>query len=145
MTKMRSLSLALLSLLLCIAGTSGQPATAAMDRDLEEVTITRLQEFYATHKYTVTQVTQWYLNRINRYNGLYKAVQHIDRDGALAIAASEDDAAKKGGANFKRETVWGVPIVIKGNTSIKGLVTSDGWRGYLIPGHELIAPEDAPV
>jgi Asp-tRNA(Asn)/Glu-tRNA(Gln) amidotransferase A subunit family amidase len=123
----------------------GQPATATIDRDLHEITISRLEELYATRKYTVTQVTQWYLHRIGRFNGLYKAIQHVDQDGALATAASEDNAAKKGGANFKKPALWGVPIVIKGNTSIKGLITSDGWRGYLIPGHELIAPADAPV
>jgi Asp-tRNA(Asn)/Glu-tRNA(Gln) amidotransferase A subunit family amidase len=38
-----------------------------------------------------------------------------------------------------------VPIVIKANTSVKGLVTSTGWYGYLVPGHELIAPADASV
>jgi Asp-tRNA(Asn)/Glu-tRNA(Gln) amidotransferase A subunit family amidase len=41
--------------------------------------------------------------------------------------------------------MWGVPIVIKANTSIKGLITSDGWNGFLIPGHELAAPLDATV
>ena len=41
--------------------------------------------------------------------------------------------------------MWGVPIVTKANTSIKGLVTTDGWKGYMIPGHELIAPKDATI
>jgi amidase len=41
--------------------------------------------------------------------------------------------------------MWGVPIVNKANTSIKGLVTTDGWKGYMIPGHELIAPKDATI
>ena len=41
--------------------------------------------------------------------------------------------------------LWGVPIVTKANTSIKGLVTTDGWKGYMIPGHELIAPKDATI
>ncbi len=27
----------------------------------------------------------------------------------------------------------------------QGLVTSDGWKGYVIPGHELIAPRDATI
>ena len=38
-----------------------------------------------------------------------------------------------------------MPIVTKANTSIKGLVTTDGWRGYMIPGHELVAPRDATI
>ncbi len=50
-----------------------------------------------------------------------------------------------GGQTFNRGPLWGVPIVIKANTSIKGLVTSNGWKGYLIKGHELIAPADASV
>jgi hypothetical protein len=32
-----------------------------MDRDLLEVTIPQLETFYSSHKYTVTQVVQWYL------------------------------------------------------------------------------------
>jgi Asp-tRNA(Asn)/Glu-tRNA(Gln) amidotransferase A subunit family amidase len=28
---------------------------------------------------------------------------------------------------------------------VKGLITSAGWKGYLIPGHELIAPADAAI
>jgi hypothetical protein len=39
----------------------------------------------------------------------------------------------------------GIPIVVKANTSIKGLITTDGWKGYTIPGHELVAPKDATI
>ena len=38
-----------------------------------------------------------------------------------------------------------MPIVIKANTSIAGQVTTDGWEGYTLPGHELIAPRDATI
>ncbi len=44
-----------------------------------------------------------------------------------------------------RGPLWGVPIVIKANTSIEGQVTTDGWDGYTIRGHELVAPQDATV
>ena len=117
----------------------------AMDVDLVEVTIPRLQSLYVARKYTTTQVTQWYLNRIARYDGVYRAILHVDSSGALATAAEQDAAAKKGGRGFKRGPLWGVPIVIKANTSVKGLVTSDGWKGYMIPGHELVAPMDATI
>ncbi len=126
------------------ARTTSQ-TTAAIDRDLAEVTIARLESMYLSHKYTVTQVTQWYLDRIARYDGVYKAVLHIDAAGALATAAAEDASARGGGPTFERGPLWGVPIVIKANTSVKGLITSNGWKGYLIPGHELIAPADAPI
>ena len=121
-----------------------EPRTA-MDRDLDEVTIAGLQSMYVERKYAVTQVTQWYLDRIAQYDTVYKAVLHVDAAGAMATAAAEDSAAAKGGRNFKHGLLWGVPIVVKANTSVKGLITSAGWKGYLIPGHELIAPADAPV
>ncbi len=116
-----------------------------MDHDLLEVTIAALHEMYAAKKYTVTQVTHWYLNRIARYNPVYRALIHVDGAHALATAAAMDAAALKGGAAYKRGPLWGVPIVTKSNTSVKGLVTSAGWSGYLIPGYELVAPADAPI
>ena len=39
---------------------------AKMDRDLLEVTIGQLHALYARHRYTVEQVTRWYLDRIAR-------------------------------------------------------------------------------
>jgi amidase len=116
-----------------------------MDQDLLEITIPQLEKLYAAHQYTVTQVAQWYIRRIAKYDGIYHAVQSLDSRSALATAAEEDAAAKRGGSNFQRGTMWGVPILIKANTSIKGLVTTDGWQGYCIPGHELVAPLDATV
>jgi Asp-tRNA(Asn)/Glu-tRNA(Gln) amidotransferase A subunit family amidase len=94
---------------------------------------------YRDHKYTVTQVVQWYLARIAKYNGIYRAVQNVDAAGALSTAAREDAEPTPHGP------LWGVPIVTKENTSIKGLITTDGWKGYMIPGHELIAPKDATI
>jgi amidase len=121
------------------------PQSAASDRDLLELNIPQLHRLYATHKYTVTQVVQWHLARIAKYNGTYRAIEHVDEAGALKTAAREDADARAGGTGFKRPPMWGVPIVIKANTSIEGLVTSDGWQGYRIPGHELVAPADATV
>jgi amidase len=120
-------------------------AQAAMDDDLMEVTIPELENFYATHKYTVTQVVRWHLARIAKYNGIYRAVQTLDARGALATAAAENADAAKSGSSLQRGPMWGVPILIKANTSVKGLITTDGWQGYCIPGHELIAPKDATV
>src|SRR5580698_579168 len=117
----------------------------AMDHDLLEVTVPQLEEMYRNKKYTVTEVVHWYLARIARYNGIYRAVQNLDLQGALDTAAREDAEAAAGGSNFQRGPMWGVPVVIKANTSIKGLITTDGWKGYMIPGHELIAPKDATI
>ena len=138
------------AVLICIAALTPAapafakpPAPSQMDKDLLEVTISQLQGFYAHHKYTVTQVVQWHLARIHRYNGIYRAVETVMQSEALAAAAQEDAQAASG--PLKRGPLWGVPIVIKANTSIEGQITTDGWSGFTIPGHELIAPRDATI
>ncbi|HWA35593.1 MAG TPA: amidase [Cyclobacteriaceae bacterium] len=124
---------------------ASQVQRPAIDRDLEEVTIPRLHELYAAHQYTVSEVTQWYLDRVSRYDSVYKAVLYVDKEGAMATAAAMDAAFKNGARNFSKGSLWGIPIVIKANMSAKGLITSAGWKGYMIPGHELIANNDATV
>jgi Asp-tRNA(Asn)/Glu-tRNA(Gln) amidotransferase A subunit family amidase len=126
--------------LLVVLPSFAQPAPPPMDRDLMEITVPQLQKLYADRKYTVTQVVQWYLARIRRYDGVYKAVETRMDKQALADAARED--SDKGG---NHGPLWGVPIVIKANTSIAGQITTDGWAGFTMPGHQLIAPKDAPV
>lgn len=116
-------------------------ALTNMDRDLMEVGITQLQRYYTQRKYTVSEVVEWYLARIRRYNGIYRPIENLFEDDARAAAARADAA---GGARA-RGPLWGVPIVIKANTSIAGKVTTDGWKGYVIPGHELVAPGDATI
>lgn len=132
-------------LLLSLSAAAQQPTCsgAPIDCDLMEVTIPQLQRFYTSHKYTVTQVVNWYASRIQKYNPNYRAVQTFDLQNALATAARQDAELKS--ANFHPGPLFGVPIVIKANTSIQGLVTTDGWRGYMIPGHELVAPRDATI
>ena len=125
-----------------LAGGPVLPAKqqAAMDRDLMEVTIPRLEAMYARHRYTVEQVTRWYFGRMARYNGVYRSVQTADADGALASARRED--ADKGQGHGP---LWGIPLVIKANTAVKGLPDTDGWEGFAIPGHAFVAPKDATV
>lgn len=115
--------------------------TSAMDRDLMEVTIPQLHDYYAQHRYTVSQVVDWYLNRIARYNGIYRPIEEVFAKDARAAAANEDAQA----SGTAHGPLWGVPMVIKANTSIAGKVTSDGWAGYVVPGHELVAPRDATI
>ncbi len=119
------------------------PQQAAMDRDLTDVSVDRLHAFYREHRYTVTQVVRWHLDRIARYNGFYQAVQTITPKTAMAEAARQDAEAKRPG--FYNGPLWGVPIVTKANTSIRGLTTTAGWFGYMLPGHEAVAPRDATI
>jgi amidase len=135
--------------LCCAALTTGAAclaraaAPADMDKDLMEVSVAQLESFYQQHKYTVTQVLDWHLARIHRYDGIYRSIETLMESEARKQAAREDQDAAGGSA--RRGPLWGVPIVIKANTSIEGQVTTDGWSGFTIPGHELLAPRDAPI
>jgi amidase len=132
-----------LGVLIAVPGSAAQPAatsTSAMDRDLIEVTIPQLHRYYDTHKYTVSQVVAWYLGRIARYNGVYKPMEQVF-DADARTAAAREDAEARG----PHGPLWGVPIVIKANTSIEGKVTTDGWEGFVVAGHELVAPRDATI
>lgn len=111
-----------------------------MDRDLMEVSVHELQALYASRHYTVEQVTRWCLDRIARYNGVYRSVQTVDVTGAL-LAARQQDAQRSG----SHGALWGVPIVVKANTAVRGLPDTDGWAGFAIPGHAFVAPKDATV
>lgn len=127
-----------------VIGCRPAPEPAApestIDHDLLDVTVAGLHRLYDDKKYTVTQVVQWHLGRIDRYNGVYGAIETVFRKEAIAEAARQD-------ANpaASRPPLWGVPIVIKANTSITGQVTSAGWEGFTRAGHELIAPQDATI
>lgn len=118
-----------------------------MDRDLLDVTVAGLHRLYDERRYTVAQVVQWHLDRIDRYNGVYGAIETVFKDTALAVAARQDAQASQsaGGGAAARGALWGVPIVVKANTSIKDRVTSAGWAGFTRPGYELVAPRDATV
>jgi amidase len=151
---LRPVRLAALAFLLPIA-VACQPApppaaavaaSPAIDRDLLDVTVAGLHRLYDAKTYTVSQVVQWHLDRIDRYNGVYGAIEQVYRTDALATAAAQDAAAAgaSGGA-ASRGALWGVPIVIKANTSIEGKVTTAGWAGFTKPGHELVAPKDAAI
>ena len=55
-----------------LIGKAGSPiaqaqgAASALDRDLIEVTVPKLEAMYASKRHTVTDVTRWYLERIAR-------------------------------------------------------------------------------
>jgi amidase len=133
----------LLGIAIACRATPGAPLSASIDRDLLDVTVPQLHRFYAEKKYTVAQVVQWHLDRIDRYNGVYGAIETVFRREALAEAARQDSEARQ--REGTRGPLWGVPIVIKANTSIKGQVTTAGWEGFTRGGHELVAPRDATV
>ena len=154
MTRLHALTALIASLGLTVAcgpTPASTPVTAgtstsgrAIDRDLMEVTVPQLQKLYSNHTYTVTQVVRWHLDRIDRYNPIYGAIETVLRADALAAAARLDAEATEG-KTVTRGPLWGVPIVIKANTSVSGEITTAGWSGFTKAGYELIAPNDATI
>lgn len=82
--------------------------------DLEEITITDLQEGYKTGKFTISEVTQAYLDRIEEIddNGpKLNSVIMVNPD-ALEIAAQLDEELKQGKS---RGPMHGIPVLLKDN------------------------------
>ncbi|WP_411280917.1 amidase [Gemmatimonas sp.] len=142
LSSLRSLAVTLAVIALGCTTPAVPVVVNTADRDLLDVTVPKLEQLYADKRYTVTQVVQWHLDRIDRYNGVYGAIETVLRESALAEAARLDAEATKGTV---RGPLWGVPIVIKANTSVQGQITTAGWEGFTRPGHELVAPKDATV
>ena len=113
-----------------------------MDRDLTEVTVAQLQNFYAQRKYSVRDVVSWYLNRIADLNPKFRPFVYVYGKEALARADREDTVARQG---KPAGTLWGVPIIIKGSTCIAGKITASGWEGYARPHLEFIATRNATI
>jgi len=122
-----------------------QAETGRIETDLVEVSIAGLQALYESGTYTVTDVATWYLDRIERYDDVYRAFLDVDRDAVLGAALAADAARAAAGDDFQPGSLWGVPVAVKGNTSVQGRVTTAGWAGYQLPGYELVAPEDATI
>ena len=79
----------------CRATPDATTAALTIDRDLLDITVPALHRLYDDRKYTVTQVVEWHLERIDRYNGVYGAIETVLREDALAAAKRLD--AEPGG------------------------------------------------
>lgn len=140
-----------------VGGTvMASPALAASDypvlRDLPKLsripTRTRVVDYEVVEmavllragRLTSTQITQAYLERIDRLNGPYEiygdnggynAFVRIDRDGALAQAAAADArfaAARKTGEALP--PLLGIPFGIKDSVGVQGLEAKNGTHAY---------------
>ena len=105
-------------ILIIIINFSCEPQRATKEyRGLDvhdEVTIDEIQEAFKNGDYTVTQLTRFYLDRINALSidgPKLNAVLTINPD-ALDIAARLDDEMKKGGL---RSSLHGIPVLLKDN------------------------------
>lgn len=111
--------------------------------DVVELTAAELQKGYGAGAYTVVEVVQAFLERIERYEGHYNAFVSMN-PGALEIAAALDEELSGGGP---RGPLHGVPVVIKDNLDYAGLVTTAGFSGFSAAtgGIDMVPGDDAVV
>ena len=115
----------------------------AQEIDLVELTTDDVQVGYAVGKFTAVELTQAFLDRIERYEAHYNAFISMNPD-ALATAAQLDVEYALDGP---RGPLHGVPVVIKDNIDYGGLVTTAGWEGFsqATGGVSMIPDDDAAV
>jgi len=98
-------------------------------------TAAELRQMIFEKKITCAQLTAYYMDRINRYNGRLDAVAEVNphaMDDARALDSLGDDGSLP---------LFGLPILIKDNIDIFGMATTAGSLALL----DNVAKEDAPV
>lgn len=144
----RAVASTLVSLVVLAGVTLANPASAQQPTaavDIVELTVVELQEAYRASAYSVVEVVQAFLDRIERYEDHYNAFISMNPD-ALEIAAALDEELR---ATGPRGPLHGVPVVIKDNLDYAGLVTTAGFNGFsaategidMIPGDDAVAVE----
>lgn len=121
------------------------PAASAVKKrprlvDYEVIELAALLRSGAT---TSVQITQAYLDRIDRFNGafetygdngLYNAFVRLDRDGALAAAKAADARFAKARHSRKEldalPPLLGIPMGIKDSVAVQGLEAKDGSHAF---------------
>jgi amidase len=115
-----------------------------LDPDLVvELTAEQIQADYQVGRYTAVQLTLAFLDRIQRYEDHYNAFISMNPE-ALREAEALDAEFRENGP---RGPLHGVPVVVKDNMDMAGLVTTAGFRGFssedggvpMIPGRDAIA------
>ncbi len=120
---------------------SPAPGTHPDTLDIIELTATQVHDDLLAARYTITELTQAFLDRIARYEDRYNAFISMNPD-ALAIAAALDEELRTSGP---RGPLHGVPVVIKDNLDYAGLVTTAGFDGFSVEtgGIDMIPGDDA--
>jgi Asp-tRNA(Asn)/Glu-tRNA(Gln) amidotransferase A subunit family amidase len=129
------------------APASGRPPVTspagAPGVDVVELTVEKIQADYAARRYTAVQLTQTFLDRIARYEDHYNAFVSMNPQAIAEARALDAELARTG----PRGPLHGVPIVVKDNIDVGGLVTTAGFNGFSAAtgGVDLIPTYDAAV
>ena len=147
LTRFLALALTLVVGAGCAASRSrdGTPPTFPPSRgsqiDVVELTIGQVQADYAAHKYTAVDLVKTYLQRIETYEPHYNAFISMNPNALAEARELDRELAQKG----PRGPLHGVPIVVKDNFDIGGLVTTAGFAGFskTTGGIDMIPAQDA--
>jgi Asp-tRNA(Asn)/Glu-tRNA(Gln) amidotransferase A subunit family amidase len=111
--------------------------------DVVEMSAAELQAGYAARAFTAEDVTRAFLDRIAVYEAHYNAFVSMNPQALADAQALDVEFAGTG----PRGPLHGVPVVIKDNIDVAGLVTTAGWEGFssATGGVDMIPDDDAAV
>jgi amidase len=127
--------LVVLSLVSCNL-EKGKKESVSLPFRFEEYTISQLQEGYASGEFTVTEVVQAYLDRIEAVDDNGPALNAVIQTNpdALTIAAQLDAELKAGN---KRGPMHGVPVLLKDNIDTHDQMETTAGSRALAGSHPL--------
>lgn len=125
-------------LLATLLAAACQPKSQYEQLDLEEITIAQLQEGYQNGAFTITEVTQAYLNRIDAIDKAGPMLNSMIKlnPEAMDVAMSLDEELQEGNS---RGPLHGIPVVLKDNIDTYDMPTTAG----AAPMDGSIPPDDA--
>ena len=140
-----SAALSATTALSCAGAGEGEPRIAESQAkgpaafELDETTVSALQEGMASGRYTAQQLTELYLARISAVDKAGPTINSVIEvnPGALEIAAGLDEARKAGQV---RGPLHGIPVLIKDNIDTQDLMKTSAGSLALA---DSIAPQDA--
>ena len=95
--------------------------------DINELNIYEIQEYVDKGYLTYEKIVKLYLDRIATYNEQYNALITIN-ENALEEAQKLDLEYQESG---RRSLIHGLPVIVKDNTDVKGMPTTNGASGLL--------------
>jgi amidase len=111
-----------LAMLIAPAGLGRSDGSTSVEGiDVDSTTIPELQALMDAGRLTSAQLTQFYLDRINRLNPKLNAVITVSPT-AMADARAADDAREQG----DDRPLLGMPIIVKDNIHTTGMATTAG-------------------
>lgn len=114
-----------------------KPALAATSFNLQEATITSIQDAFKSGLLTSQKLVELYLNRIQAYDPLLNSIISLNPN-ALAEAAALDAERATSGA---RSMLMGIPVLIKDNIDTSFLPNTAGFLGL----KDSLPPDNATI